>query len=52
MTKFDYSFLKPDGKTEMGKVSKKWAGLVKELFTSADTYAVQIQPAFGRRPED
>ena len=44
MLKSDYTFIQPDGKTEMGKVSKKWAGAMKGLFTSADTYAVQIAP--------
>jgi uncharacterized protein YxjI len=51
LTKSDYTFFQPDGKTEMGKVSKKWAGAMKELFTSADTYAVQIEPAFGEDPK-
>jgi len=26
------------------KVTKKWAGLGKELFTSADNYVLQINP--------
>jgi uncharacterized protein YxjI len=30
-------------KNEIGRVTKKWAGLGKELFTSADTYAVSIE---------
>lgn len=30
------------GDTELAKVSKKWAGLGKELFTSADNYMLQI----------
>jgi uncharacterized protein YxjI len=47
LLKSDYTFFQPDGKTAMGKVSKKWAGAMKELFTSADTYAVQIEPAFA-----
>jgi len=50
LLKSDYTFYQPDGKTEMGKVSKKWAGAMKELFTSADNYAVQIQPAFADQP--
>jgi uncharacterized protein YxjI len=50
MMKSDYTFFQPDGKTEMGKVSKKWAGAMKEMFTSADTYAVQIEPAFADQP--
>ena len=45
LTKADYTFFAPDGKTELGKVSKKWAGAMKELFTSADTYGVQVAPA-------
>jgi uncharacterized protein YxjI len=51
LLKSNYTFFQPDGKTEMGKVSKKWAGMAKELFTSADTYAVQIQPAFAEDPK-
>lgn len=51
LLKSDYTFFQPDGKTEMGKVSKKWAGAMKEMFTSADTYAVQIEPAFGDDPK-
>ncbi|MCE9567067.1 MAG: hypothetical protein K8U57_34120 [Planctomycetes bacterium] len=47
MMKFEYTFFTPDGKTEMGKVSKKWGGAMKELFTSADTYGVEIKPAFA-----
>jgi uncharacterized protein YxjI len=50
LLKSDYTFFQPDGKTEMGKVSKKWAGAMKELFTSADTYGVQIDPAFAEDP--
>ena len=30
------------GEQEIGKVTKKWAGLGKELFTSADNYILQI----------
>lgn len=50
LLKSDYTFVQPDGKTEMGKVSKKWAGAMKEMFTSADTYAVQVEPAFADDP--
>jgi uncharacterized protein YxjI len=45
MLKSEYTFFSPDGKTELGKVSKKWGGAMKSLFTSADTYGVQIAPA-------
>lgn len=33
------------GETELGVVTKKWAGLGKELFTSADNYMIQIHGA-------
>jgi len=49
LLKADYTFFAPDGKTEMGKVSKKWGGL-KAALTSADTYAVQIAPGFEDQP--
>lgn len=29
----------------LGTVTKKWAGLGKELFTSADTYVIALEPA-------
>ena len=51
LLKFEYVFYAPDGKTEMGKVSKKWGGAMKELFTSADTYGVEIKPAYVDDPK-
>lgn len=30
---------------EVATINKKWAGLGKELFTTADNYAVEIQPS-------
>ena len=45
LLKSDYTFMSPDGKTELGKVGKKWGGMAREIFTSADTYGVQIAPA-------
>ena len=41
-TSWDFRFLAGDN--ELAKVSKKWAGLGKELFTSADTYMLEISP--------
>jgi uncharacterized protein YxjI len=32
---------------EIGIIHKKWAGIAKELFTSADKYNVTIQPRFA-----
>lgn len=38
------------GGEELGRVTKKWAGLGKELFTTADTYVINLAPAAaGRR---
>jgi uncharacterized protein YxjI len=39
-TSWEFRFMAGD--TELAKVSKKWAGLGKELFTSADNYMLQI----------
>lgn len=39
-TSWDFRFL--NGDLEMARVTKKWAGLGKELFTSADNYVLQI----------
>ncbi len=40
-TGWDFRFVEPGG-SELAKVSKKWAGVGKELFTSADNYMVQV----------
>lgn len=37
---WDFKFVKGD--VEFAKVTKKWAGLGKELFTSADNYVLSI----------
>lgn len=42
-TSWDFKFISNDGK-EFAHVSKKWSGLGKELFTSADNYILQINP--------
>ena len=39
---WNFKFLDMAGQ-EMGLVTKKWAGLGKELFTSADNYIVEIK---------
>lgn len=39
---WNFRFLAADGQ-QIGAVSKKWAGLGKELFTSADTYIISIE---------
>lgn len=40
-TSWEFKFVAPDGK-EFALVTKKWSGLGKELFTSADNYILQI----------
>lgn len=32
---------------ELGRVTKKWAGLAKEFFTDADNYVVQLSPGLA-----
>ena len=39
-TSWDFRFMAGD--RELAHISKKWAGLSKELFTTADTYALEI----------
>ncbi|MBA4019381.1 MAG: oxidoreductase [Pirellula sp.] len=38
---FTFQFLAGDGR-ELGTVTKKWGGLMKEMFTSADSYHIQL----------
>jgi uncharacterized protein YxjI len=47
MFKAEYKFVTPDKKTEMGSVSRTWAGLAKSIFTGGGTYVVQIDPTFA-----
>lgn len=47
---FNYRVLTPDHAVELGKVSKQWGGVAKELFTSADTYAVELADDLQEQP--
>lgn len=38
---WNFKFLTSDGE-ELGSVGKKWAGMAKELFTSADNYVIGL----------
>lgn len=40
---WDFSVVDASG-VEVGRVTKKWAGLGHELFTTADNYVLEIQP--------
>ncbi len=44
-TSWDFRFI--HGTRELGNVSKKWNGLGKELFTSADNYVLSISPSMA-----
>jgi uncharacterized protein YxjI len=43
ISRWNFKFL--SGETELGIVTKKWAGFGKELFTSADNYIISINGA-------
>ena len=47
-TGWDFRFVQGD--TELAQVKKKWAGLGKEMFTTADNYMLQINDVVA--PED
>jgi uncharacterized protein YxjI len=38
---WNFRFLAADGR-ELGVVTKKWGGMLKEMFTSADNYHIQL----------
>ena len=43
-----WKFVIKDGSgTQIGTISKKWAGVVQEVFTSADKYHVNIDPSYA-----
>lgn len=46
---WNFRFLDSSGQ-ELGQVTKKWAGLGKELFTSADTYVISVAENVARDP--
>ena len=45
MLGWEFRFM--DGEKQLAHVSKKWAGLGKELFTSADNYVLEISDSVG-----
>ncbi|OWA53027.1 Phospholipid scramblase 2 [Hypsibius exemplaris] len=38
----DFQVLSADGQTQVGKISKQWSGLARELFTDADNFGIQF----------
>jgi uncharacterized protein YxjI len=47
---WNFKFLGENGQ-EMGAVTKKWAGIGKELFTSADNYVVALNETVSGDPD-
>ncbi len=41
-TSWEFSF--KAGERELARVTKKWAGMGRELFTSADNYVLEVRP--------
>ena len=46
-TSWDFRFVR--GERELARVTKKWSGVGKELFTSADNYMLVIDPSVAAR---
>jgi hypothetical protein len=46
---WNFAFLTPDGK-QLGLVSKTWAGLGKELFTTAEDYFISMHEELEDQP--
>jgi uncharacterized protein YxjI len=46
---WDFKFVSKNGR-EIGSVTKKWAGLGKELFTSADNYIISLKDLGNASP--
>jgi uncharacterized protein YxjI len=39
--------IKDESGSQIGTISKKWAGVLKEVFTTADKYYVNIDPFYA-----
>jgi len=38
----EFQILSRDGGTQVGKISKKWSGLLREAFTDADNFGISF----------
>lgn len=47
---FNYRIRTPDKEVELGTVKKKWGGMARELFSSADSYLVDISDELRDQP--
>lgn len=36
----EFKVVSADGNTELGKISKQWSGLIREMFTDADYFGI------------
>lgn len=46
----DLVIVTPDGKAELGRVTRQWGGLLKELFTNSRVFGVKVNPDFSENP--
>jgi uncharacterized protein YxjI len=46
---WDFQLLDQTG-NELGRVKKKWGGAMKEIFTSADNYVIELNDSVGTNP--
>jgi len=46
---WNFKLVANDGR-ELGTVTKKWAGIAKELFTSADNYVIHLADGSAKNP--
>jgi len=46
---FNFKITTPEGR-ELGTVDKQWGGVMKEFFTSADTYHIKLAEDLGTNP--
>ena len=46
----DVVVVTPDGKAELGRVTRQWSGVLRELFANTRAYGVRINPDFSEHP--
>lgn len=44
-----WTFRVLQGEQEVGRITKKWSGLMREAFTDADTFGVELSPSMDAR---
>ena len=38
----EFKVMSPDGSTSVGKISKQWSGLAREVFTDSDNFGINF----------